>query len=262
MNEETTFRAGQPAAWTFHRATCRWVHNTGEPPGVYLQQASKEDLDATLIRLPPPPPLDMALSQAIADRVSCRSFADRPVTPGQLSAVLRSGYGVIGRTNLGNVEFLERAVPSGGGLYPLELYLIARSVEGLDGGVYHYVPLHHGLELVRDGVLPEPFGTYLFLGQPYASSASAVVVITAVPARSLGKYGDRGYRYLLLEAGHTAQNLNLAAVALGLGCCNLGGFFDHELAMLLRADDELELPLYGIAIGVPATADRDGRRAI
>jgi SagB-type dehydrogenase family enzyme len=89
-----------------------------------------------------------------------------------------------------------------------------------------------------------------------------VVVITAVPGRSLWKYGDRGYRYLLLEAGHAAQNLNLAAVEAGLGCCNLGGFFDEELAGLLLVDTEEEMPLYAVAVGVPASSDRDEQRAI
>jgi SagB-type dehydrogenase family enzyme len=260
--DEASFRAGQPAAWMFHRATCRWIHNTIEPPGVHLQQASKEDLDVDLVRLPAPASLETPLGRAIGDRVSCRSFTVDPLSLEQISAVLQAGYGVVGRTLFGQVEFLERSVPSAGGLYPLEAYLIVRAVDGLEPGIHHYVPIHHGLELVRPGRLPEAFNTYLFLGQPYATSAASVVVLTAVTRRSLGKYGDRGYRYLLLEAGHTAQNINLATVALGLGCCNLGGFFDDELAALVRADVEEEIPLYAVALGVPTTSDRDGRRAI
>ena len=262
MTDDASFRDGQPVAWMFHRATCRWVHNTVEPPGVHLQQASKEDLDVELVQLPPPAPLDTPLGGAIAERVSTRSFAVDPLTLEQASTILQAGYGIVGRTLFGQVEFLERPVPSGGGLYPLELYLIVRAVDGLEPGIHHYVPIHHGLELVRSGRIPGAFNTYLFLGQPYATSAAAVVVLTAVTRRSLGKYGDRGYRYLLLEAGHTAQNINLATVALGLGCCNLGGFFDDELASLVRADVEEEVPLYAIALGVASTSDRDGRRAI
>jgi SagB-type dehydrogenase family enzyme len=262
VTDDRSFREGQPAAWMFHRATCRWVHNTGEPPGVHLQLASKEDLDVDLVRLPTPGQLDMPLGRSIAERVSTRSFAVDPLRLEHMSTVLQAGYGVVGRTLFGQVEFLERSVPSGGGLYPLEAYVIVRNVDGLEPGIHHYVPIHHGLELVRPGRLPEAFNTYLFLGQPYATSAAAVVVLTAVTRRSLGKYGDRGYRYLLLEAGHTAQNMNLAAVALGLGCCNLGGFFDEELAALIRADTEEEIPLYAVALGVSSTSDRDGRRAI
>jgi SagB-type dehydrogenase family enzyme len=128
--------------------------------------------------------------------------------------------------------------------------------------VYHYVPVHHGLEQLRDEALPRRFQTYLFMGQRWATEAGAVVVITAVPGRSLWKYGDRGYRYFLLEAGHAMQNLNLAAIAVGLGSCNLGGFFDDELAAVVRADVEEEFPLYAAAVGVPATRDRHEQRSI
>lgn len=87
-----------------------------------------------------------------------------------------------------------------------------------------------------------------------------VVVLSAVLARSLPKYGDRGYRYLLLEAGHVGQNLDLVASALGLGAVNLGGFYDDELARLLCLDPEWEIPLYATAIGVPTADDRMAQR--
>ena len=147
-------------------------------------------------------------------------------------------------------------MPSGGGLYPLELYVLARHVTGLTSGVFHYSAISHAAEPVREFSLPDRFLSELFLGQPYVAAAAAIVVVTAVVERSLWKYGDRGYRYILLEAGHAAQNLNLAATALGLGTFNLGGFFDADLAGLLGLDEEFEVPLYGIAIGMPASEDR------
>jgi SagB-type dehydrogenase family enzyme len=89
-----------------------------------------------------------------------------------------------------------------------------------------------------------------------AGSASAVVVLTAVVHRSLRKYGDRGYRHLLIEAGHVAQNLNLVAAAMSLGTLSLGGFFDQDLAALLDVSLEVEIPLYAVAVGIPAVRDR------
>ena len=262
MTDDPSFRTGQRVAWLFHRASSRWTYNVVEPPGGRAQMPSREDVDAPFELLPAPEPLTAPLGDVLDERASCRSFDDRPIGLEQLSTVLRAGYGVTRRTEFGPIEFLERPVPSGGGLYPLELYVIARSVERLLPGIHHYVPLHHGLERIREGPLPGRLTTYLFMGQPYATAAAAVVLLTAIPGRSLWKYGDRGYRYLLLEAGHVAQNLNLATVALGLGSCNLGGFFDDEVASLVRADVEEEIPLYAVALGVPATADRDARRAI
>src|SRR5262245_9738467 len=87
------------------------------------------------------------------------------------------------------------------------------------------------------------------MGQHYLTDAVAVAVIAADVERTLAKYGDRGYRYVLLEAGHCAQNLNVAAAALGLGTCNAGGFFDQELADLLTIDTDAEVHLYAVAVG-------------
>jgi SagB-type dehydrogenase family enzyme len=103
--------------------------------------------------------------------------------------------------------------------------------------------------------------TYLFMGQPCVADAAAVLVLSAVAARSLGKYGDRGYRYLLLEAGHVGQNIALTAAGLDLGALALGGFHDDELAALLAIDPEHEVPLLAVAVGVPA-APRSARRAL
>lgn len=70
------------------------------------------------------------------------------------------------------------------------------------------------------------------------------------------KYGDRGYQYIMFEAGHCAQNMNLMAAGLGLGTPNLGGFFDFDLATLLDIDIEHELPLYSMVLGIPDGANR------
>ena len=178
----------------------------------------------------------------------------------QLSTVANAAYGIKGRSYYDDYELLERPVPSGGGLYPLELYFVVRNVEKTDPGVYHYAPLVHGLETVRTLEVPRQFLSEIFLWQPYVGDASVIVLYTAVLERSLWKYSDRGYRYVLLEAGHVAQNVNLAAESLGLGSLNLGGFFDDQIAALLNIDTDEEVPLYGTALGVPADGDRSGIR--
>ena len=75
------------------------------------------------------------------------------------------------------------------------------------------------------------------------------------------KYTDRGYRYLLFESGHVAQNIGLHALEHGLGACSLGGFFDDELAALLTADPDHEIALYALAVGRPTDSDRQEQRA-
>ena len=258
----TTFRTSHGVAWLFHRNTSRWLHNSldGGLDGADVPQAPKEHPLAPFTLLPDRgAPTDF--EELLRRRNSCRSFDDGPIHLSQLGSVLSAGYGVTGHSRLGALEFLDRPVPSGGGLYPLEAYVIARAVDGLTPGVYHYAPVLDGLEQLREADIPARLLTYLFMGQPLAAEAACVMVLTAVVSRSLGKYGDRGYRYLMFEAGHVAQNANLAAVDQGLGACNLGGFFDDELAALLMVDIDLEIPLYAMALGPPASADRDAQRA-
>jgi SagB-type dehydrogenase family enzyme len=176
--------------------------------------------------------------------------------------VLSAAYGVTGVSRFGQLEYLNRPLPSAGGLYPLELFVIARNVTETPPGVYHYAVMGHGLEQRRDTVPPAALSTYLFMGQDVATQAQAVIVITAALARNLEKYGDRGYRYVLLEAGHCAQNINHAASGFKLGSCNLGGFFDRELADLLRVDIEAITPLYAIAVGVPQNKTLESLRGV
>jgi SagB-type dehydrogenase family enzyme len=256
-----TFRAGQPLAWTFHRGTARWMFNTPEVATGY-PLAGREHPGAPWRPLPPGVEPGMTLADAIEQRVSCRAFRDAPVTLDVVATLLRAGYGVLGRRDGGGISMVERAVPSAGGLYPLELSLLVRAIDGIPPGVHHYVPHADGLEELRPGALPAPLVSYLFMGQEWAVRAAFVVIASAVTGRSLVKYGDRGYRYLLFEAGHLMQNLNLTATALGLGAVNLGGFFDDELAGLLCLDVETEVPLYAAAIGLPSATDRMDRRAI
>ena len=259
--EPTAFRTGQPLAWTYHRGTEGRLFTTPEaisPP----PQPGREDPTARWVPLPPGVRVDAPLAELIRDRVSCRAFRDRPISLPELATLLRTGYGTVGVTDDGPLYMVDRAVPSAGGLYPLELSLVVRSVDGLPAGVYHYVPLADGLEQVHEHPVPAALVSYLFMDQPWAAEAAVVLVLSAVCGRSLVKYGDRGYRYLLLEAGHVAQNLVLAATGLDLGTINLGGFFDDELSGLLGLDIESEIALYGTAVGHPSSGNRTARRAL
>lgn len=257
------FREHYPQAWSFHYNTCRRPYNILSPPKDPAPVASfKEYLGTEPICLPKPITLSSTLQHCITSRVSCRRFGDQPMNLSQLSTIANGGYGIRRRSYYDTYELLERPVPSGGGLYPLELYFVLRNVEKIDPGVYHYAPLVHGLEAIQKIDVPRQFLGEIFLWQRYVGDASVVLLCTAVLERSLWKYEDRGYRYVLFEAGHVAQNVNLAAESLGLGSLNLGGFFDDRIAALLDIDTEEEVPLYGIAVGVPADAERAALRRL
>ncbi|SLN70233.1 Nitroreductase family protein [Roseovarius albus] len=239
-----------PLSWTFHRNTCRWAHNAQESSGSDdVPEPGAEYPDLPYTPLPEPQAIKEKFDDLINRRCSCRDFSDAPISQDAIATILHYGYGILGTDHWGTAEFLERPVPSGGGMYPLELYLLTRRVTNLEDGIYHYAPLSHGLEQVRAVTLPDPLIRYLFMGQYPVLTAAAIVIISAAPGRSMKKYGDRGYRYMLFEAGHIAQNMNLAACALGLETLNLGGFFDDEINRLCGAKRDEQLPLYAVAIG-------------
>ncbi|MEM6453769.1 MAG: SagB/ThcOx family dehydrogenase [Acidobacteriota bacterium] len=196
------------------------------------------------------------LRDALDQRRSCRRFDADGCDADGLASLLHLAYGPPpeGAIDAPLLSTETRTVPSGGGRFPLELYVLARRVAGVPAGLHHYdVPGHHLAQL--RGPMPWDRIVDLFLGQPPLREAAGIVVITAVTHRTLARYGERGYRMLLLEAGHLGQNLTLAAAGLGLGSLCLAGFFDGDLAMLLGLDPAVELPLYAVAFGAPGSDD-------
>ncbi len=259
------FREMYPVAWAFHRHTSITFDQMSSPGRPFLTEpipTFKEYATAELVPLPTPSKLKVSLGAAIEERLSCRQFEDHPLPLTTLATLLHGSYGIQGQVLLDEHEMLTRPVPSGGGLYPLEIYLLVRQVDGLEPGIYHYEVIDHTLERLDLELVPVSRLTELFLGQSYAADASMVVVITAVLERSLAKYADRGYRLVLLEAGHTVQNLNLVATALGWGSVNLGGFLDADLAAVLDLDTEVEVPVYATAVGKPRKGGADVLRQV
>ena len=199
------------------------------------------------VPLPTPEPARESLDELLAARRSTRGYADTPLHLAELSTLLRASYGVTG--TLGPQPF--RAAPSGGALYPLELYVAAQRVEGLELALYHFDPLRAALERIRLLAEHELMGL-----TPYdelLAPSAAVLMISAVFWRSRFKYGSRAYRFALLEAGHVAQNFLLAGTALGLAACPVGGFFDRRVDALLGVDGLYEASLYLLPVGASAS---------
>jgi SagB-type dehydrogenase family enzyme len=164
-------------------------------------------------------------------------------TPASLSsAALGSLVGAAYRSAEGR-----RPVPSGGALYPLELYVIALDVDGVGAGAHHYNPYRHRLETI--GAVERADVARALVEPELADSAAALVVLTAMFWRSRFKYGLRGYRFALLEAGHVVQNAVLAAAALGIAARPLGGYYDRLLDGLVGADSLDEASVYALVLG-------------
>ena len=200
------------------------------------------------IELPAPSEnLPCSLSEAIVNRVSTRDMKPIPLSLKDLSSILFYSYGIT-RDNL-ETGFPRpfRTIPSAGAMYPLELFLYASHVEGLDPGIYHYNPNNY-LRLIKEGDLAVEISNCLV--QSYlAHQASAIFFITAMFERSTFKYGDRGYRFVFLESGHLAQNMNLISTALGLASLNIGGYFDSQVDALLNLDGLTHSTTYAVCVG-------------
>jgi SagB-type dehydrogenase family enzyme len=180
----------------------------------------------------------------IAARRSRRKFRDAPMPLEVLSQLLWATQGVTGEEQ----GYRFRACGSAGALYPNETYLVLNRVEGAGPGIAHYNVLEHSLSLLVEG----EFGTACAeacLGQRFCATAQVVFAWDAVVSRSAQKYGDRCYRYLYLDAGHIGGQLQLAAVALGLGSVNIGAFLDDEVNALFGLDGLRETVVYLTAVG-------------
>ncbi len=199
-----------------------------------------------------PAPQDTSLSRLLASRRSCRAFAPRPLPFATLSTLLKGAYGITRTERLPGVGPVHlRGVPSAGALFPLEVYVLAQHVDSLDPGLFHYNVLNHALEALRGPAQPGELASVL-ADQHYFDSAGAVFFLTAVFSRTQTKYGPRGYRHLLLEAGHIGQSLCLLAAEAGLASLCIGGFPDSRLNAFLGVDGLREAAVYTIGAGHPS----------
>jgi SagB-type dehydrogenase family enzyme len=182
----------------------------------------------------------------LAARRSVRRFEDQPLSEAELSQLLWAAQGITARAH----EYAFRTAPSAGALYPVETYMVVNSVLGFEAGLYHYAVEDHALERLRAGDLRIE-AARAALDQRMVTRANIVLIWTAVFQRSKWKYRQRAYRYCYLDAGHLAQNVALAAVALGLGSCQIAALYDEEANALLGVDGEEESTLYMTVVGRP-----------
>lgn len=191
-----------------------------------------------------------SFDEVLRGRVSARGFGPEPIGFEEVGKPLVSGYGITRQNEDNDYPRPFRAVPSGGGLYPLEIYLYAHRVDGLARGLYHFDPEDLTLDVLRLG--DEAGQIAAFMVQPELfRQAAATLFVSAVFVRSIFKYGDRGYRFALLEAGHLAQNVLLTAAELGLAAVSIGGYLDRPADRHLRLDGLTESIVYLVHLGQP-----------
>lgn len=209
--------------------------NLGEQPPRYKRVAGARYGALPAQRLDGGLPTEVA----ITGRRSQRTYVHEPLTLDELSRLLALTGGEDGD---------RRTAPSSGALYPVEIYPVVHRVEGLAAGLYHYGVEDHSLGLLREADLRGAIVRYGLM-QDWLAECGAVLVLTVIFQRMRFKYGDRTYRYGLLEAGHLGQNLYLAATSMGLGACAVGAFLDDQLNTMLGVDGVEEAAVYILGVG-------------
>jgi SagB-type dehydrogenase family enzyme len=196
---------------------------------------------ADSIKLPEPSyDSKVSVEKVLFERRSIRNYSDEAVALADVSQLLWAAQGM---TDPGGY----RTAPSAGALYPLEIYLIAGKVTNLPAGIYRYKARGHELVKVLDGDKRSELANAA-LGQSAVKQAPATLGVIAIYSRTTQKYGDRGIRYVHMEAGHAAENACLQAVSLGLGTVVIGAFYDDDVKKVMQLGGSEE-PLYLIPFG-------------
>lgn len=190
------------------------------------------------------------LFKTITQRRSRRDFVDYSISANELYKILHCSYGITGGSKVRGGEGIwhYRAVPSGGGLYPLELYVYAnKSV--LEQGLYHFRPDQDSIEYISNSVNLNSIVPNIAADNINITDCSCLMFITSVFQRNMLKYGERGYRFLLQEVGAVLQNISLICEHLDLSSCILGGYVDDAINEILGVNSPLETIQGIIVIG-------------
>lgn len=191
-------------------------------------------------------PADISVTDAISQRVSVRKYADKPLTLQELSYLLWCTQGV---KSIEPHLVTFRNVPSAGARHAFETYLLINQVTGLVPGLYRFLAVDHQLVRVEAPDNIAEIITEACLKQKFVQTSAVTFIWTAAAYRMSYRYGQRGYRYLHLDAGHVCQNLYLAAEAVDSGVCAIAAFDDDKLNQALQINGEEQFAIYVATLG-------------
>ena len=255
------------SAWEFWNPAAGFFHFTGRDlpfeadlvqMGGYMEGLThKKALPIPVKHYPraaqtplPPPRIEGEFPGVLTSRRTWRRFAAGKLALADLSTLLGLTWGVrkwVAVPPLG--QFAVKTSPSGGALHPIEAYVVARDVDGISPGIYHYDASRHRLELLRRGITRDQMSDYV-MGQRWFSDAAAFVLMTAVFTRTQWKYRyPRAYRVVLAEAGHLCQTFCLTATWLGLAPFCTMAIADSKIDRDLGIDSVTEGVLYVAGVG-------------
>ena len=186
------------------------------------------------------------LKTAIGNRESRRSYSNQPLSREELSFLLWATQGIKKKLDPGHAL---RTVPSAGCRHALETYLCVLNVQGLDQGIYRYLPLEHQLlfEFTEENLNRKI--VQAVLGQHYPGEAAVTFIWTTIPYRMEWRYDIAAHKVIAIDAGHVCQNLYLACEAIGAGTCAMAAYDPEGIDNLLRIDGQDEFTIYLASVG-------------
>ncbi len=206
--------------------------------------------------LPPAIPLRLGFGETVRRRRSIRSFTGEALSLAYLGTLLRIAGGITGSLAASNqgASLALRSAPSAGGLYPIQLFIVALRVDELSRGIYLFDPYREGIWSTGDSSDAGQILTALAPADQasVAEAIAAIILLIGRPWRSMRKYGARGMRHVFLEAGAIAEHLNLAATALGIGSVDCSSLYDDEVHEALHLDGLYEALVDAVLIGIAA----------
>ena len=195
--------------------------------------------------LPDPKANDIPLRTAILNRKSSREFSSKPLTTQEISTLLFYSCGLTRPHE--NKNQSRRAQPSGGGLYPIETYLLVfRGTAEIKSGTYHYNVLDHTLEKLGYNDVANLKTAFHY---PWVADTSLMLLFSFLEERTKPKYGNFAYKVGLIEAGHIGQNVYLNCAAMKLKCSALGGMDFEKMHRFFDLNQNREVLFYSIAVG-------------
>lgn len=223
-----------------------------------LSFANLEDNDQfKKVKLPIPAPLRMSLENIIKDRRSQRQYTGDSIPLQYAASIVKAAMGITttNEVNIGvnvSTSISYRSVPSAGGIYPIELYIVSLNVNKLEKGIYQYNPSEDSLVKLYNhnkvDKLLECFSVPEDLISIKRSGFICLLIGTA--PKAMYKYGNRGLGFTVHEVGGISQNIHLAVTSLGLGSVDCASYFNDEAHQILKLDGIYKHLFHTIVIGV------------
>ena len=203
--------------------------------------------------------IDNDFLHIINSRESHRVYTGETMTLEELSYLLWCTQGV--KEIRGKSYATLRTVPCGGARHEFECYFAVRNVDGLEPGLYHYLPMHHQIEYLGTVEDLDVWIRESLCGQAWAATANVVFYYSAVFYRAEWRYGISSHRVLLIDAGHITENMYLAATSIGLGGCAIGALDGKRVDEAFGLDGVEEAAFYAMPVGKVSIKDKASEKA-